>query len=115
MHLLILDDDSMLRDLYSRLLKRHFDNIVAVASVDEAIAHMGTGAKVDMVLSDVMMPGKLGPEFHAWLVDQKNPLADKVVFATGGYSADIGTYLRSIPNKVLTKPVGRKELVSALC
>ena len=65
---LVVDDEPLVRDLVTTALERDGYVVLAAASADEALArdrdHAGP---IDLVLTDVAMPGLRGPELVALL------------------------------------------------
>ena len=59
--LLVVDDDREIRDLVSRFLAAHGYKVVAARDAREMAAAL-TGNKVDLVILDVMLPGRSGLE-----------------------------------------------------
>lgn len=57
--ILIVDDDKNTRDGLQRALQRHY-TVLAAESADAALAILGGGRQVDLMLSDLRMPGTDG-------------------------------------------------------
>lgn len=64
MHLLLVDDDPVIRTLLSAILTRAGWLVVAAASGEEAVERLAE-AEFDAILSDVQMPGMDGRELLA--------------------------------------------------
>ncbi|MBO9422256.1 MULTISPECIES: response regulator [Stappiaceae] len=60
-HLLLVDDDSRIRDLLGRLLKDNGYRVSAAANAAEARVCL-SGLEFDLIILDVMMPGETGTE-----------------------------------------------------
>jgi two-component system phosphate regulon response regulator OmpR len=58
-HLLVVDDDSRLRDLLSRFLQREGYRVTTAKDADDARAKLD-GLTFDLLILDVMMPGRSG-------------------------------------------------------
>ncbi len=68
--ILLVEDDAAVRSAVKRMLERHQYVVTAVASGDEALARFGkVSDSVDLVLSDMMMPGISGLELRHRLRD----------------------------------------------
>lgn len=80
--LLILDDDEIVRRTLVRIFRGH--EVVAVATVDEALALVSSGKRFDGVVSDVMMPNRTGVDLYRELLHLAPLLASRIVFITGG-------------------------------
>jgi CheY-like chemotaxis protein len=59
---LVVDDDAAMRDMIVSLLEDQGIHARAAGSVDEALKSLGE-SEVDVVLSDIRMPGRDGIEF----------------------------------------------------
>lgn len=60
--ILVLEDDSSLRELFSRTLAKNNYVPVPAENADEALEILDR-EYIDLIISDVMMPGKDGFEF----------------------------------------------------
>ena len=78
---LVVEDAGGLRELTRRLLQRHGYTVVTAANADEALAAFGTGRSIDVVLTDVVMPGGSGPELVEQLTERQPGL--KVIYMSG--------------------------------
>jgi putative two-component system response regulator len=90
-HILIVDDEEMIRELLSSALIQEGYACHLAANVDEAFAILGENP-VDMVISDIMMPGRSGVDL---LRDLKKVDANIVVLMVTGLS-DMNTALECI-------------------
>lgn len=61
-HILVIDDDSRIRDLLSRYLAEQGFRITTAANAGEATRKM-EGLRFDLLVVDVMMPGERGTDF----------------------------------------------------
>jgi two-component system, OmpR family, phosphate regulon response regulator OmpR len=61
-HLLVVDDDSRIRDLLSRYLRREGYRVTTAHSAADAYAKLD-GFAFDLLILDVMMPGETGFDF----------------------------------------------------
>ena len=111
--LLIIEDNAELTDYLIRLLRNEYRVLTAedgIRGIELAIEHIP-----DIILSDVMMPGKDG--YHVCRELKNNFLTSHIpiVFLTA--RADTGskiTGLRQGADAWLTKPFNRKELMICL-
>jgi two-component system response regulator AtoC len=81
-HILVVDDEPVLRDLIVRFYSTIGYTAVAVASGEEALAQLAQGS-IDFVVTDIQLPGMTGTE----LVNKmKENFPDVPVMAITGYS-----------------------------
>jgi CheY-like chemotaxis protein len=59
---LVVEDEEAMRDLTARILRGGGYGVVATGSGRQAIEHAGGGDAIDLLLTDVIMPGMLGKE-----------------------------------------------------
>jgi PAS domain S-box-containing protein len=82
---LVVEDAEGLRELARRLLQRQGYTVLVAANADEALALFEQHASIDVLLTDVVMPGASGPELTRQLVDRCPTL--KVIYMSG-YTED---------------------------
>ena len=82
---LVVEDADELRSLIGLLLKRQGYTVLAAANADEAKALLSEPATIDLLLTDVVMPGASGPELTRELVADRPAL--KVIYMSG-YTED---------------------------
>jgi DNA-binding NtrC family response regulator len=56
---LVVEDEVLIRSLFAEALRDVGCQVVEAARADEALAYIGSGGMVDVVFSDVRMPGAL--------------------------------------------------------
>jgi CheY-like chemotaxis protein len=87
--ILLVEDESSVRDLMSRTLKWHGYRTLEASNGEEAMAlwreHRG---EVALLLTDLVMPGGMSGQQLARQLQADNPRRLKVIF-TSGYSAEI--------------------------
>lgn len=111
---LLVDDDSMVRNSIRRLIARHHD-IITVASGREALERVRKGEPFDIILCDLMMPEMSGVELFARLSNEHPELAPRVIFLSGGaFTPEATHFLASVPNHQLDKPFDPMAFESAL-
>jgi CheY-like chemotaxis protein len=111
---LVVEDNAMVRQVSVGLLKLLRCETLEAKDGPSALAVLGSGAPVDLLFTDIVMPGEMNGFRLAELARQRRPEL-KVLF-TSGYSAeslpfsdpDIGQF------NVLNKPYGLAELSAAL-
>jgi PAS domain S-box-containing protein len=82
---LVVDDADGLRELARRLLERQGYTVLVAANADEALLLFERNASIDVLLTDVVMPGFSGPELTSLLVKQRPAL--KAIYMSG-YTED---------------------------
>lgn len=108
-HILVVDDEEMIRDLLSSALQQENYNCHLAANVDEAFSILGT-QRIDLVISDIMMPGRSGVDL---LRDLKKVDPEIAVLMITGLS-DMNTALECIhlgADDYLTKPFGISRVI----
>lgn len=108
-HILIVDDEEMIRDLLSSALAQEGYRCYQASNVDEAFVLLGE-QPVDLVISDIMMPGRSGVEL---LRDLKNVNPDIAVLMITGLS-DMNTAMECVhlgADDYITKPFGINRVV----
>ncbi len=82
---LVVDDADGLRELARSLLQRQGYTVLVAANADEALRLFERNPSIDVLLTDVVMPGASGPELTKRLIEQRPAL--KVVYMSG-YTED---------------------------
>jgi PAS domain S-box-containing protein len=82
---LVVEDAEGLRQLTRRLLERQGYSVLVAANADEALRLCEGTASIDVLLTDVVMPGASGPELTRRLLEQRPGL--KVIYMSG-YTED---------------------------
>jgi response regulator RpfG family c-di-GMP phosphodiesterase len=103
-HILIVDDEEMIRDLLTSALAQEQYFCHQAANVDEAFQVLGTH-QIELVISDIMMPGRSGVDL---LRDLKRIDPDIAVLMITGLS-DTNTAMECIhlgADDYITKPFG---------
>jgi len=78
---LVVEDEDGLRELARRLLSRLGYVVLVAANADEAVRKFEENASIDLVLTDVVMPGASGPELTLQLISRRP--AVKVIYMSG--------------------------------
>jgi CheY-like chemotaxis protein len=98
-----------------RVLDASRYDVVPMAQAREALAQIEGGAKFDVILSDIMMPSMTGVEFYEHLRAIQPQWVRRIAFLSGGVTnPQVGAFLGSIPNRVLSKPFNIGELRSTI-
>ncbi|MEM6730666.1 MAG: ATP-binding protein, partial [Myxococcota bacterium] len=109
--LLIIDDDERVGRAMKRMLSRDYD-VETFVDGRRALDHLKEHP-VDLVLCDVMMPGFSGIQLYREAQSELPAILERLVFITGGaFGTEARTFLETIPNPVLEKPVDFQALRS---
>jgi two-component system, cell cycle sensor histidine kinase and response regulator CckA len=85
-NILLVEDEETVRSLTARVLEEQGHRVLVAANGPEALALAGLeSADIDLVVTDVIMPGMKGPELVAKLLELRPSL--KVLYVSG-YAAD---------------------------
>jgi two-component system cell cycle sensor histidine kinase/response regulator CckA len=82
---LVVEDAEELRELSTRLLQRQGYHVLVASNASEALRVFEQHPVIDVILTDVVMPGASGPELTRQLTDRR-PLL-KVIYMSG-YTED---------------------------
>jgi PAS domain S-box-containing protein len=78
---LVVEDEDGLRDVAKRLLMQQGHPVLVAANADEAVELFEGNASIEVLLTDVVMPGLSGPELARQLVERRPGL--KVIYMSG--------------------------------
>jgi two-component system, cell cycle sensor histidine kinase and response regulator CckA len=81
LNLLVVEDEDGVRRVLDRILTRHGHEVLTAAHPDEALELVNDGASIDMLITDVVMPGMSGPQLAARLTELQPGLP--VLFISG--------------------------------
>jgi CheY-like chemotaxis protein/signal transduction histidine kinase len=111
--ILIVDDEPAIIRSTRRILEKEHD-ILAAGTAEEALEIMRANRNIDILLLDVFMPGMSGLELAETLKRMSSPLAQRIIFMTGGASnVEISKFLHESNAPVLEKPLDI-QLLNAL-
>jgi CheY-like chemotaxis protein len=83
---LVVEDAEELRELARRLLQTQGYTVLVAASADEALGLFEKNPSIDVLLTDVVMPGASGPELARRLIERWPML--KVIYMSGYTQAE---------------------------
>ena len=82
---LVVEDEDGVRALCRRMLERQGYTVLLAGNADEALELVERNPSIDVVLTDVVMPGGSGPELTRRMVERRPAL--KVIYMSG-YTED---------------------------
>ena len=107
-HILVVDDDDGIRDLVKQYLGKN-DYLVTTAKSAEDAHEKVKIIKFDLIVLDIMMPGKTGLEFTS---ENKNKIDTPIILLTAkGEPSDRVEGLEIGADDYLPKPFEPKELI----
>lgn len=108
--LLLVEDDPLLRDSLSEYLVRRGWHLTAVGTADEALGLVGRGALYDVVLTDIVMPGRLDGIDLTRCILQERPTVRVIVMS--GYTVKAAELREAVSKgaRFLQKPFRLREL-----
>ncbi|MGZ8514662.1 MAG: PAS domain S-box protein [Candidatus Limnocylindrales bacterium] len=112
--LMVVEDESSVREMTTTVLRRAGYDVHPVASAVEAVQHIGElDAPIDVLVTDVVMPGMSGIELAEYVLD-RFPAAGVVMLS--GYTAETLDLERVVSRGglFLSKPVPSEELLAAV-
>jgi CheY-like chemotaxis protein len=112
--ILLVEDEPLVRKLAKRSLLGLGYNVLEAENAAEAVKVVEGGAAVDLLVSDIIMPGPMkGPELARWIL-QRCPRS-KVLLTTGFSEAETGgPFVDKGDFHLLRKPYTKKELAAAV-
>jgi PAS domain S-box-containing protein len=102
--ILVVDDDELVGGALRRLLGRDH-TVTLVTSGRAALDYLASGAPVDAILCDLMMPEVTGMDVHEELSRLSPRKAEKMIFLTGGaFTARAREFMDRVSNERVEKP-----------
>ena len=112
--ILVVEDEPVVRQLAERVLRHCGYEVYAVANAEEALAMVSQfGAPVDLIVSDVVMPGLSGPRM---IEEVRRHWPDVRVLFTSGYTQDAWDVasVSAEQEALLVKPFTAEDLSQAV-
>ena len=107
---LLVEDNAQVGDFAKQILEEFGCNVIRVETADAAIDLFQSGTKIDLVFSDIVMPGKTGLD----LAEEIRVLRPGLpVILTTGYS-DVAAREGTNGTPILVKPYAPNELAIAI-
>lgn len=112
MKVLLVEDEPLVRDMVRAFLERAGYGVEAVGTAEEVLDNWSDRA-VDLLLTDVMLPGQTGVELATQLREQRPDL--KVLYMSGNVSDPTAREsLSKDATRFLAKPFSRASLLDAV-
>jgi len=110
---LVVEDNHQVRDVAVAMIEDTGLEVLDAASGEDALAILESRPDIDLMLSDVVMPGMNGPELAARALTMRPDL--KVLFASG-YTAGNLEEVPGLPTglELINKPFTRDDLVGSV-
>lgn len=105
---LVVDDEPIVRDVFRRWLTRAGYTVIEASSGGEAVVRMTAGGRIDLLITDLTMPGMDGIQLTTHVREWWPRIP--VIMVTGYSTYDV----ESGPDLVLEKPVRGNELIAAV-
>ena len=107
-HILVVDDDDRIRDLVKQYLNENNYFVSTAINAEDAQEKVNT-IKFDLIVLDIMMPGKSGLDFTE---ENKNKIYTPIILLTAKGEADERVHgLEVGADDYLSKPFEPKELL----
>lgn len=104
--ILIVDDEQNMRNVLKILLEKHNYSVCTAADGREAIARIKAGEVVDLVVSDLKMPGVDGMGLLSYLMENKRGIPLVLITAYGTIEAAVGAMKMGAAD-FITKPFNK--------
>lgn len=110
MTILAVEDEAILREVNCAVLQRHGYRVLTAESGPQALELVKAGARIDLLLTDMVMPGEMTGRDLARVLQARQP--ELRVLYTSGYSSGMGdtTFLRRADTHFLPKPYTAETL-----
>lgn len=112
--ILIIDDEEMIRNVISRMLKTKDYQVLEAVNGEQALEMLADNlTSVNFVLLDLSMPGMSGEETFDRLKQMNSEL--KIIISTGYISNDLkNDLIRKGALKIMEKPFEMKDLLDLI-
>jgi CheY-like chemotaxis protein len=111
----LVDDEDLVRRLVARVLEREGYRVIALMTAEDALAILSSDEAIDLLLTDVTLPGMNGVELARLTLGQQPDL--KLICMSGSGEEDMVTDLLARATGTtafLSKPFSTVELVETV-
>lgn len=113
-HVVVVDDELMIVDALTRILRRHGYSVAGYHDPCDALVGL-TDADPAVVVCDLMMPHLTGRALYEAVMRRRPDLATRFVFMTGGgLSDDVLAFVMEPGRTCLSKPLDLAKLLATL-
>ena len=109
---LLVEDDDEVAALVTEMLHQIGFDVTRAASAEGGLGALANGRKIDVVFSDIMMPGPMNGVDLAREIHERRP--DLPVLLTSGFAEANRRAAEKVGVSVLPKPYGLEDLASAI-
>ena len=103
--ILVVEDEPLVLDLFSRVLEDAGASVTLARDGQEALEKLAS-AEYDLIVADLRMPNLDGRELYERIAEERPELLRRFVFSTGDLvREDTVAFLGQLPNRLLTKPL----------
>ena len=108
---LLVEDEPMVRSVAERALTRHGYKVITADNGEDALEILDSGEQIDLLISDVVMPGMDGPTMVAEARKERPDL--KILFMSGYAEEQLRNSINVGNVAFLPKPFSVQELAEA--
>jgi CheY-like chemotaxis protein len=112
LHVLLVEDDEDVAAFAVEMLSEIGHSVTRVASAQAALGAISDGRAIDLVFSDIMMPGGMNGIQLAVEIGRRRP--NLPILLTSGHATPYFADARKIDAHILAKPYSIKELEDAI-
>jgi len=106
--ILIVEDEVIIRSVVAEHLRECGFTVIEAANADEAVAVLSTQARIDLVFSDITMPGKMdGVALARWIHERRGEIP---VLLTSGAAALPNASAPFTDERFVRKPYRLEEI-----
>ncbi len=114
LRVLLVEDQADVRRTVLRTLRALGCRVTAMATAEQALAHLGAHAAPDLLLSDVALGAGLSGAALARLARQRWPAMARLLMSGHVHDAQNAVHTGSSGDALLRKPFGRASLLAAM-
>lgn len=101
---LVVDDEPLMGATLEVTLSDDYV-VEVVSSVAAAEALLKQDSSYDLILCDLMMPGRTGMDLHRWVAETNPALVNRMIFMSGGaYTTEAHDFLERVGSRRIDKP-----------